>query len=333
MQGLQSSPGNQQAYPVAHRDQHTALQQIIFFKNTKPLPLRVKNLPTQSRHTIVDMTASKTIAFLYPGMMGASLARALHKRKPHYTLLTSLSGRSQASLERAESAGLENVPLSDLVARSDIIVSILPPSAAVDLAKDIATILPSVKRSQPPVYVEANAVAPDTVGEISTILSAHGCPVIDGCVIGGPARDGYDPKIYLSSKPEWETTMLDVASILGSDDSHSGLKITVLQGAGEGGASALKMCYAGIAKGKTALATLFVLGGFYTCPMCLLLYDLQYILVAQAHSPATADALLGELASSQLDCLVRYAGDVADAVPKAYRVSDRLKKRHRRVEH
>lgn len=212
---------------------------------------------------MVDMTASKTIAFLYPGMMGASLARALRQRKPHYTLLTSLSGRSQASIDRAESAGLQNVPLSHLVARSDIIVSILPPSAAVDLAKEIATVLLFVKRSRPPVYVEANAVAPDTVREISAILSAHGCPVIDGCVIGGPAREGYDPKIYLPCKPVWETTMLDVASILGSDGSHTGLKIAVLESAGEGGASALKMCYAGIAKGKTALATLFVLGVLY----------------------------------------------------------------------
>ena len=63
----------------------------------------------------------KTIAFLYPGAMGASLAWTLHTRIPGLTLLTSLGSRSEATRARATEVGLTDVPLDELVDRSDII--------------------------------------------------------------------------------------------------------------------------------------------------------------------------------------------------------------------
>jgi 3-hydroxyisobutyrate dehydrogenase-like beta-hydroxyacid dehydrogenase len=212
-----------------------------------------------------------TVAFLYPGSMGESLARTLSQRLPHLTLLTSLSGRSSSTRQRALDSGLTDVPFSDLVARSDVIISILPPSEAVPLARQVIADLDLSARpaSSPLIYLDANAISPSTASEISSLLRQGGIPFVDGCVIGGPAREGYDPKIYISAGKGYEHHMRDLAHVLTGGAPGKGLKIEMLEDAGEGAASALKMCYGGTTKGTTALATMLVLGesaGFaYPC--------------------------------------------------------------------
>ena len=202
----------------------------------------------------------KTVAILYPGAMGASLARTLHVRQPQLTLLTSLSARSTSTLERASTSGLQNVPLSKLVERSDVIISILPPSAAVALVLEVLDVLSHRSSQKPPIYVDANAISPGTVSEISALLAPHQIPFIDGGVLGLPATETFDPKIYLSSAKAWEGQMREVVSAIGGGREGNGLNIEVLEDGGEGAASALKMCYGGINKGYTGLASLIVLG-------------------------------------------------------------------------
>jgi hypothetical protein len=207
------------------------------------------------------MNPAKTIAFLYPGSMGASLAHLLSQVKPELTLLTSLSSRSQATIDRASASGLTNVPLEELTSRSDIILSILPPSSALTLAREITAILPSSSRRVPPIYIDANAIAPTTVTELAGILKPHAVPFIDGSILGGPAKDGYCPRLYLSADQKWENELKLVESVLGGwKDNRNGIDVKVMHGAGEGAASALKMCYGGINKGYTGIATLMVLG-------------------------------------------------------------------------
>ena len=214
--------------------------------------------------TISDGKMSiKTIGFLYPGAMGASLAWRLHQRQPHLTLLTNLSSRSQATTKRSEAAGLQDVSLADVATRSDIIISILPPSAAITLAKEILAVLP---RDKKPVYVDANAISPGTVSEIAKLLKERNLPFIDGSVIGGPAKEGYDPKIYLSTAKEYDGILEQVGEVLSGGAQGKGLKIEVMTGAGEGAASALKMAYGGIAKGTTGLAAIMVLCEYQFCP-------------------------------------------------------------------
>ncbi|ORX36876.1 hypothetical protein BD324DRAFT_627528 [Kockovaella imperatae] len=246
----------------------------------------------------------RTIGILYPGAMGASLAWTLHTRVPNLELLTSLAGRSKATKDRARSAGLVDVELSELVARSDIIISILPPSAALDMARAVLEHLPPLsKDSPPPVYIDANAISPGTVESIGKLLKEHQMPFIDGCVIGGPAKEGYDPMIYLSTESSHESILQDVASVLsGQSDSegHRGLLVEVMRGAGQGAASALKMAYGGINKGTTGLAVLMVLA-------------------AHAHSPETAEALVKELARSRPDALKGFSSGFEAVIPKAYR--------------
>lgn len=150
-----------------------------------------------------------TVAFLYPGATGASLARVLAARRPHLKLVTSLQGRSQATISRAESCGLINVPFADLIAQSDVILSILPPSSAVSLAKKV---IAHVKPEKKPIFIDANAISPETAAQISSIFEAEDIPFIDGCIIGFPATEDFSsiPKLYLSASAERENLMQEV---------------------------------------------------------------------------------------------------------------------------
>ena len=75
---------------------------------------------------------SKTIAILAPGAMGSAVGRRLSENGAR--VLTSLKGRSEATLKRAADAGMVGAE-DDVIADADIILSIVPPGEAVALAK------------------------------------------------------------------------------------------------------------------------------------------------------------------------------------------------------
>ncbi|KAL1412148.1 hypothetical protein Q8F55_003154 [Vanrija albida] len=246
-------------------------------------------------NTLTPTTTPPTIGILYPGAMGAGLARTLHARAPALRLLTAVGARSPETRERAAAAGLEDLPLAQVVAEADILVSILPPASALPLAREVAALLAASGRPKRPIYVELNAVSPATMGDIAAALGPE-TPLVDGSVIGLPPKEGYDPRVYLSSAPEWGPQLAHVAALL-----SQGWTVRVLHKGGAGGASALKMCHGGTQKGATGLAALLVLA-------------------AHAHSPDTAAALLEQLADTKPDQVWRLGGSLPDMIPKAYRV-------------
>ena len=286
----------------------------------------------------------RTIGVLYPGAMGASMAWRLHISLPHLNLLTSLGSRSAATKTRAQSAGLSDVSMESLVERSDIIISILPPSEAITLAKEVTSLLPR-KEGKKSVYIDANAISPETCTKVGSILKEKDCTFIDGSVIGGPAKAGYDPMVYLSTAPENEKVLRQVAQAMGGggekgEGGKQGLLISVMSGAGEGAASALKMAYGGINKGTTGLACMMVIGERRVANlrprsnalnMTRLSPDREHIILkltrrsayvaAHAHSPETSEALAKELARSRPDALKSFSSGIPGIVPKAYRVS------------
>src|SRR5208283_5117864 len=100
-----------------------------------------------------------------------------------------------------------------------------------------------------PVYVDCNAVDPGTVARIAAIVGATGTPFVDAAIFGGPPRPGQPgPTFYLAGEP--------AAGLTGLQD--LGLRVRLLDGP-VGAASALKMAYAGITKGLTALGAAMVL--------------------------------------------------------------------------
>jgi len=172
------------------------------------------------------------VGLLHPGEMGAAVGAAL--RAGGADVLWASSGRSDATRSRADAAGLADVAtLAQLVERSETIVSVCPPHAALDLARAVAAC------GFEGTYVDVNAVAPATARGIAATASR----VTDGGIIGGPPRVKGTTRLYLSG-PGAD----DVARLFAG----SALDAIVIEG-DVGAASALKMCYAGWTKGTSAL--------------------------------------------------------------------------------
>jgi 3-hydroxyisobutyrate dehydrogenase-like beta-hydroxyacid dehydrogenase len=211
---------------------------------------------------------SFTIAVISPGEMGAGVGRLL--RDGGLRVVTTLAGRGERTRERAAEAGMEDVgPLAAAVREADVLLSILPPGSALELAR-------AVGRDPGPLYVDCNAVSPETARRIAAVV---GDRCVDAGIIGGPAQ----PRIYACGPHAAEVAALP-------------LDVRVLDGEA-GQASALKMCYAALTKGLSALLT-------------------ESMVAAEAHG--VADALRAELADSQPNHLAG-ARRLPGVVPKAYR--------------
>ena len=103
-----------------------------------------------------------------------------------------------------------------------------------------ALIAPSNKK---PIYVDCNAVSPPTKVEIGEVIAKAGSPFVDGGIIGLPPKEGYTPvPACLRPRRRRGSRALN----------EFGIKVNVIEGP-VGAASALKMSYAGITKGVTAV--------------------------------------------------------------------------------
>ena len=185
-----------------------------------------------------------TVAVIAQGAMGAGVGGRLAERG--LRVVTSLAGRSEASAKRAAAAGM--IPVSDQeVARADYFLSILPPGDALSLAEKMAALIgPSNKK---PVYIDCNAVSPPTKIKIGSAVTKAGSPFVDVAILGLPPRAGYDGPAMIASGP-------DTGQFVPLGE--FGLKIRTIEGP-VGAASALKMSYAGITKGFTALGSMMML--------------------------------------------------------------------------
>ena len=224
------------------------------------------------------------IGVIAQGMMGAGVGRRLHESGAEVRTL--LTGRSAKSAERAQAAGME--PAADehaLLAGSDFFFSILPPGEAEALARQLAPALKPLDRK--PVYVDCNAVSPQTAISIGEIIAPTGADFVDGGIIGGPPRPGYSPTIYASGPTAGQTAVLR----------DWGIDWRVIDGP-IGAASALKMSYAGITKGTTAIASAMLLG---------------------AARFGCGEALIAELTESQPEMLARFRDGIPRMYDKAYR--------------
>jgi 3-hydroxyisobutyrate dehydrogenase-like beta-hydroxyacid dehydrogenase len=129
------------------------------------------------------LPARPVVGVLHPGVMGTALGAAL---KPVAgAVIWAAAGRSYATAKRAEVSDLVGVPdLAELARRSDVVISCCPPSAALDVAREVAAAVAG--RSAAPLFVDANVVAPGTVRAIGQLLGPGN--VVDAAVVGPPAR-------------------------------------------------------------------------------------------------------------------------------------------------
>ncbi len=233
---------------------------------------------------VAETNKMTVIAIIAQGMMGAGVGRRLSESGAEVRTL--LAGRSAKSAERARAAGMK--PAADahaLLAGADFFLSILPPGEAVGLAQQLAPTLTALARK--PVYVDCNAVSPQTAIEIGAAVAPSGADFVDAGIIGGPPRPGYSPTIYASGPKAGQTAVLR----------DWGIDWRVIDGP-IGAASALKMSYAGITKGTTAIACAMLLGAArFGCEA----------------------ALIAELTESQPEMLERFRTGIPRMYDKAYR--------------
>ncbi len=179
---------------------------------------------------------SETVGLLHPGEMGSAVGATLVGSRKR--VVWASEGRSPATRARARDIGVEDVgTLASLVQASGVIVSVAPPHGAVDLARTVAAL------GFRGIYVDANAVAPDTAREIGRIVEAGGARFVDGGIIGPATRKRGAARIYLSGP-----AAPDVAGLFAS-----GPVDPVVMDGPAGAASAVKMAYGGWNKGANAL--------------------------------------------------------------------------------
>lgn len=186
--------------------------------------------------------APPRFAVIAAGTMGSAVANRL--TRAGCTVYTNLDGRTEATCQRAKEAGMLDASLDDIVVEANWMFSILPPGDAVSFAekiRDTAANWGKQASLEPFVFVDCNAVSPETAKRIARIFAGTGIKFIDASIIGGPPKDGYDPTFYASAAVE-DRNKLDALMAL----STYGLKVSPLtgEGAGVGDTSALKMSYA-----------------------------------------------------------------------------------------
>jgi hypothetical protein len=163
------------------------------------------------------------VGLLHPGEMGASVGRALQANGVE--VLWASEGRSEATHERAQ-AFRDVATVPELASQADLILSICPPHAALDVARGV--------EGFDGVYVDANAISPMHAQEIASLHPRF----VDGGIVGGPPTEP-GTTLYLSGSGAAAVAVLFVGS-------HLEPRVIA-------NASALKMAYAAWSKGSAAM--------------------------------------------------------------------------------
>ncbi len=189
------------------------------------------------------------IAIISPGDMGSGIGRLLVSNGANvYTCLANRSARTKAL---ATNAGIIDLATFDeLVKKVDVILSITVSEIVGEVCTQIASAAEATQKY--PIFAECNAISPAKSAHLYELMTTAGCTYIDASIIGGPpARGdtttgipGKSPHIYYSGP---DTEDFSTLTEFGLDLKYLGPNI--------GQASAIKMTYAAMTKGSTALYT------------------------------------------------------------------------------
>lgn len=184
------------------------------------------------------MSVPVTVGLLHPGRMGAAIAAQVTSNG--HTVLWCPDGRSEATHRRATDARLHPVGLGELIADSEIILSICPPAVAEEIAVHVAD------AGYSGIYVDANAISPARMHRIATRLVEAGAAVIDGCIVGPPPGGRPSTRLYLAGAEIASRRVADLVAWTSAEAVHLGERT--------GQASALKMAFASYQRASRAAA-------------------------------------------------------------------------------
>jgi 3-hydroxyisobutyrate dehydrogenase-like beta-hydroxyacid dehydrogenase len=203
--------------------------------------LAVAGLPSAARGTTEATGKMKieNVGVMSPGDMGQAVA--IQIKAKGLNVYTALEHRSERTRGLAREAGLTDVgTLARLVVECDVVLSIMDPCAAVDFAREVSDAIRTNGRRT--LIVECNAIAPQTVYEIATLIEQAGGRFLDAGIIGSPPRGTAKANLYVSGQGASDLEQLAGPHLL-------------VHPIGErlADASALKMCYGALNKGTQAL--------------------------------------------------------------------------------
>ena len=183
--------------------------------------------------------AIETVAILSPGDMGHAVGQLL--REHELKVVTCLAGRSQRTKDLAELAGITDAPdLNDMVAQSQIILSISVSEMVPSICQQVADAIKATNANV--LFAECNAISPQLSRQMEPIITEAGGRYIDASIVGGPPLNGSSPRFYASGD---NTAEFEGLANFGLDVRTTGTEV--------GQASGIKMCYAAMTKGSSAL--------------------------------------------------------------------------------
>ena len=159
--------------------------------------------------------------------MGAAIGALLVEQG--HEVLWRPDGRSEATAQRAAAAGLTS---ADEFLDADVIMSVCPPHAALDVARSL--------QGTTALVIDANAISPMTARRVGELIGERWA---DGGIVGPPPRREGTTRLYLSGQHALEASELFA---------RTRLEPVVLD-ASPVAASSLKMAYAAWTKGSAAL--------------------------------------------------------------------------------
>lgn len=184
-----------------------------------------------------------------------------------FSVATNCSGRSKETRERVQAAQVTDLRLdTDLVRECDVILSIVPPRDAAATAQRIIDAMQLVTKEASPLYfIDMNAVAPGTVKAIAKTIKSAQVPVelIDGSVLGGPPHLKDETSASVSptaARGDWNLPSIPTSGpVRVADIPGYGARLAETLNMKHispeiGGSSGLKMCFASLSKGYSAIA-------------------------------------------------------------------------------
>ena len=181
----------------------------------------------------------RDIGVMSPGDMGQALAIRL--AEAGFLIHTALAGRSERTRSLAAAAGIHDCETLDaLVTTCDLVISVVNPAHALDLAGGLAGAM--LRTGRTVIVADLNAISPSHARAAAALIAKAGGRFIDGAVLGVPPRGEQRVRI-LASGPD--------AAVL-EQIGQPALQVRVLSDR-VGDASALKMCNAALTKGMAAV--------------------------------------------------------------------------------
>lgn len=195
----------------------------------------------------------QTVAILSPGNMGGAIGARMVEAG--LDVITCLAGRSDYTRAKAAEAGFrDSGDLETLVRDADLVLSVLDPAKAVEIAEQVAAAM--AETGATPIFADCNATSPATAEWLNAIITGVGGKFIDVGIIGGAPLPGKEPPSFASSGPH--------AGLLDAIDGKGVRQLYIGPDIGQG--SAIKICNGAFNKGAFALYTSVMLAAeHYGC--------------------------------------------------------------------